>query len=67
MDSAVPILGEGFNRYVSLFHLKERNRNEKYGLWKTFALAVLATGFAAGCTDMGQIFQYKHPKIEARK
>ena len=40
---------------------------KKYGLWKTFALAVLATGFAAGCTDIGQIFQYKHPKIEARK
>ncbi len=41
------------------------------GLWKKLALLVLVAGFIGGCVkvndDLGQIFRYKNPKIEARK
>ncbi len=44
---------------------------ENAGMWKKLALVVLAIGFVSGCTgindDLGQVFSYKHPKIEARK
>jgi cytochrome c556 len=44
---------------------------ENAGMWRQLALVVLAIGFVSGCVrindDLGQVFRYKHPKIEARK
>ncbi|MBT3353251.1 MAG: cytochrome c [Nitrospinaceae bacterium] len=44
---------------------------EKLRFWKKLAVVVLATGFIGGCVklndDLGQIFKYNNPKIEARK
>ena len=42
-----------------------------FGFWKRFVLVIFAAGFVSGCVklndDLGQMFKYKNPTIEARK